>query len=100
MRVAANAPAARESGCLLPGSCFPRGVVTHSGLQGGMFAGFLIGLAIFALAVTLRAGIPGWLGLVTAMVVYSHSPDHGLRALASGLTTWAVLVALRRAAGP
>ena len=63
-----------------------------------MFAGFLIGLAILAVASALRAGISGWIALVTTMVVYSHSPDHGLRAVASGVATWAVLSALRRVA--
>lgn len=65
-----------------------------------MFAGLLIGLAILAVAVALRAGISGWVALITAMVVYSHSPDHGLRAVAIGAATWAVLSALRRAASP
>jgi len=75
------------------------GATARSGLYHGVFAGFLIGLAILAVAVALRAGMPGWIALVTAMVVYSHSPDHGLRAVATGVATWAVLFALRRAAG-
>lgn len=74
------------------------GVAAHSRLQDDMFVGLLIGLAILAAAGAIRAGIPGWIALVTAMVAYSHSPHHGLRAVAAGVATWAVLFALRRAA--
>lgn len=61
-----------------------------------MFAGLLIGLALFAVAGALRARISAWVALLTAMVVYSHSPDQGLRAVEIGVATWALLSAVRR----
>ncbi len=75
------------------------GAAARPGLQGGMVAGLLIGLAILALAVVLRAGMAGWIALMTAMVVFSLSPDQGLRAVAIGAATWTLLSAVRRGPG-
>jgi hypothetical protein len=61
-----------------------------------VLAGVLIGLAIITLAVALRAGVPGWTGLIVAMVVFSNDPNDGLGALAAGAGVWLIVRHLTR----
>jgi hypothetical protein len=60
-----------------------------------VLAGVLIGLAIIAIAVVLRAGLPAWIGLIVAMVVFSNNPTDGADALAAGAGVWIILRYLR-----
>lgn len=60
-----------------------------------MFAGVVLGVAIIALAVLLRAGLLAWIGLIVAMVVFSNNPTDGPGALAVGGGVWIVLRYLR-----
>ena len=60
-----------------------------------MFAGVVIGVAIIAMAIVLRAGLSAWIGLIVAMVVFSNNPADGPGALAAGAGVWIVLRCLR-----
>lgn len=60
-----------------------------------MLAGVVIGLAIIAMAIVLRAGLSAWIGLIVAMVVFSNNPADGPGALAAGAGVWIVLRYLR-----
>jgi hypothetical protein len=61
-----------------------------------VFAGVVIGLAIIAMVIVLRAGLPAWIGLIVAMVVFSNNPADGPGALAAGAGVWIVLRYVRR----
>lgn len=56
-----------------------------------MLGGALIGLAIIAFAAALRAGLPGWIGLIVAMVAFSNDSNDAVGALAAGAGVWIVL---------
>lgn len=60
-----------------------------------MLAGVVIGVAIIAIAIVLRASLPAWIGLIVAMVVFSNNPAGGPAALAAGVGVWIVLRYLR-----
>jgi hypothetical protein len=60
-----------------------------------VLAGVVIGLAIIAIAIVLRAGLPAWIGLIVAMVAFSNNPTDGPGALAAGASVWIVLRYLR-----
>jgi hypothetical protein len=64
-----------------------------------VFAGVVIGVAIIAMAIVLRAGVPAWMGLIAAMVVFSNNPTDGPGALATGTGAWIVLRYLRGSRG-
>jgi hypothetical protein len=74
---------------------FVRGVLSRPGVDADVFAGVLIGVAIIAIAIVLRAGLPAWIGLIVAMVVFSNNPADGAHALAAGVGVWIVLRYLR-----
>lgn len=61
-----------------------------------MFAGVVIGVAILAIAIVLRAGLPAWIGLIVAMVVFSNQPGDPAGALAAGAGVWLLLRCLIR----
>jgi hypothetical protein len=56
-----------------------------------VFAGVVIGVAIIAMAIVLRAGLPAWISLIVAIVVFSNNPADGPGALAAGAGVWIVV---------
>lgn len=67
------------------------GAPAVSGVEADVVAGVLIGLAIIAVTAALRAGFPGWIGLLVAMVAFSNDPSDAPAALAAGAASWIVL---------
>ena len=56
-----------------------------------MLGGVVIGVAIIAMAIVLRAGLPAWIGLIVAMLAFSNDPNDGPGALAAGAGVWLIL---------
>jgi hypothetical protein len=56
-----------------------------------VFAGVIISLAIIAMVIVLRAGLPAWIGLIVAMLAFSNDPNDGPGALAAGAGVWLIL---------